>query len=180
METIGKLEKQILVWLQSVPHLPEVVRKWLGTNVWWIVLVGVILSGIALLSSLITIIGVASLIGTVGVSYYAVATFTTWSIVTGLVSLAFGIVQVLLLIAAISPLKAKQKKGWVLLFASWLVGVLAMVVSAVLTLNPIGIVFGLLFGAIGVAISGYFLFEIHGQFAQVQKSRGVKAAESAK
>lgn len=178
MEAIEKLEKQILDWIKGVPHLPESARKWLGTNIWWIALVGGIISGIAVLVSFIGLLGIVSLVGTVGATYYAAATFTTWSIVTGLVSLAFGVLQTIILIVAVKPLQDKQKKGWVLLFAAWLVGILATVITAILTLNPIAIIFNLLFGAIWVAISGYFLFEIHGQFAHVQKSRGVKAAES--
>ena len=177
MESLGKLEKTLLKWIQNVPHLPEVARKWLGDNMWWIALVGAILTAIGILFSIIGLIGAVSIIGTVAASYYAASTFTSWAIVTGLVGLAFSVAQGVLLATAVKPLQLKQKKGWVLLFATWLVGVLSVVVSSILSLNPLGFILGILFGAIWIAISGYLLFEIHGQFAHVEKSKGVKAAK---
>lgn len=174
MEMLQKLENIILGWAKSVPHLPEVVRKWLGDNVWWIALVGAILSSIAGLFALIGVFGVLSVMGTVASTYYAASTFTAWAIVTGLVSLLFIVIEVVLLATAVKPLQLKQKKGWVLLFVTWLVGAVSIVVNAVLSLNPFGFIVGIIFGAIWLAVSGYFLFEIHGQFARVEKSRGVK------
>lgn len=176
MEFISKLEKTILGWLKGVPHLPEVARKWLGDNIWWIAVIGLVLSAIAAVFSLIGILGTASLVGTIAASYYATSTFAAWAIVTGLVSLAFLVIDIILLGLAIKPLQAKQKKGWVLLFAVWLVSAVSVVVDAILSLNPFSFVIGILFGAIWLAVSGYFLFEIHGQFAHVEKSKGVKAA----
>lgn len=177
MEALGKIEKKILTWLKGVPHLPESARKWLGDNVWWIALIGAILTAIAVLFSIIGIFGVLSVLGTVGATYYAASTFTSWAIVTGLVGLAFSVLQGLLLATAVKPLQSKQKKGWVLLFATLLLGALSVVVTAILTLNPFTFIVNILFGAIWLAISGYLLFEIHGQFAHVEKSKGVKAAK---
>lgn len=177
MDIITKLENLVLRWVKGLPHLPQPAQKWLATNVWWIALIGAILTGISLLFTLGTLFTAISIIGSVAASYYAASSFTTWTIVTALVSIAFSIGQGLLLAVAVQPLKALQKKGWVLLFLSWLLGVVAMVVSAVLTLNPFSFIFGLIFGAVWVAISGYFLFEIHGQFAHVSKSTGVKKAK---
>lgn len=177
MELLTKLEHLVLKWAKSVPHLPPVARKWLGTNVWWIALIGAIVTGIIILFSLIGLLGLLSVMGTVGASYYATSTFTAWAVVTVLVSLVFAVLEGLLLFAAINPLKAKQKKGWVLLFALWLLSAVAVVVNAILTLNPFGFIGGLLFGALGLAISGYFLVEIHGEFAHVERSKGVKHAK---
>lgn len=178
MELLHKLEQQILKWIKGVPHLPTPARKWLGDNIWWIALIGTIVTGIIVLFGLIGLLSFLSVMGTVAASYYATSTFTSWAIVTTLVSLAFSVLQGLILLAAINPLKAKQKKGWVLLFASWLLGAVAVVVNAVLTLSPFGFIGGLLFGAVGLAISGYFLFEIHSQFAHVERSKGVKSAKT--
>lgn len=177
MNVITKLENLLLSWLKGLPHLPQAAQKWLGTNAWWIVLIGAIATGIGLLFSLGALFTAISILGSVAVSYYAAASFTTWTIVTALVSVVFAVAQGLLLAVAVQPLKEKQKKGWVLLFLSWIVGVIAVVVNAVLTLNPLGFIFGLIFGAVWAAISAYFIFEIHGQFAHVSKSAGVKSAK---
>jgi len=177
MDIVTKLENLVLGWVKGLPHLPQAAQKWLATNVWWIALVGAILTGISLLISLGTLFTAVSILGTVAASYYAASSFTTWTIVTALVSLAFTIGQGLLLAVAVQPLKALQKKGWVLLFLSWILGIIALVVNAVLTLNPFSFIFAVIFGAVWVAISGYFLFEIHGQFAHVSKSTGVKKAK---
>ena len=176
MEALTKLENIIIGWFKGLPHLPESIRSWLGTNMWWIALAGAILSGIAALIALMSIFTVMAVLGSIGASYYAAATFTSWNIVTGFVSMIFSVLHIILLGLAVKPLREKQKKGWVLLFVSWLVGAVAVVVNALLTLNALTIVPSLIFGAIGLAISGYFLFEIHGQYAHVQKSRGVKEA----
>lgn len=180
MDFLSKLERTVLRWLKDVPHLPEVARRWIGNNIWWITLIGAILSAIGVIGGLIGVLGVASVLGTAAISYYPNAAFITWAIVLGIVALVFSIIDAVLLALAVSPLKAKQKKGWVLLFAVWLVGVISVVVNSILSLNVIGVITGLLFGAIWIAISGYFLFEIHGQFAHTEKSKGVKEAKIVK
>jgi len=177
MEFLTKLERTVLGWLKDVPHLPANVRTWLGNNIWWLVVIATVLSGIAVLGLLITLFSNIGTLGSPFAAYYASTTFVVWVIVNTIVALIFTAIDLALLAMAISPLKQKQKKGWVLLFAVWLVGILSTVVSAILTLNPLGFITGLLFGAIWIAISGYFLFEIHGQFAHVQRSKGVKAAK---
>lgn len=174
MELLSKLERTVLGWLKGVPHLPSNVQKWLGDNIWWIVAIATVLSGLGVLGLLFALIGNLSALSTPIMSYYASTTFVTWAIVTTIVSLVFVALDCLLLALAINPLKEKQKKGWVLLFAVWLLGVVSVVVNAILTLNPFGFVTAVIFGAIWLAVSGYFLFEIHGQFAHVERSKGVK------
>ena len=174
MEQVSKLERMIIGWLKDVPHLPASVRKWLGINVWWIVVIAVVLSAIAvlgLLSALFT--NLAALSGP-GAAYYVSATLAGWLVVTTAVGLFFTIVELILMGMAITPLKERRKKGWVLLFATWLVAVVAMVVGAILTLNPLGFIGNLIFGTIWVGITGYVLFEMHGQFAHTERSKGVK------
>ena len=174
MEFLNKLERTVLGWFKGVPDLPAGGRKWLGDNVWWIVLVGVILTALGVLGSIAALSALVSLLGTVAITYYTTTAVTSWAIVTGIVSLAFTIIEGVLLAVAIKPLKDKQKKGWVLLFAAWLVAAVGVVVNAILSLNVLGFILGILFGALWAAISGYFLFEIHGQFAHVERSRGVR------
>lgn len=177
MDLLSKLERTVQGWLKNVPHLPQVARTWLGDNVWWIALIGAILSGISIIVGLLGVISIASIVGTVAASYYATSTYTLWAVITALVVLAFTVIDAILLAMSVTPLKAKQKKGWVLLFAVWLVGAISVVVNAVLSFNALAFIGGILFGAIWLAISGYFLFEIHGQFAHTEKSKGVKAAK---
>lgn len=165
MELINKLEKTILGWVKNVPHLPVTVQKWLGTNAWWIVLVGAVLSGIATLFALIGLFTLIALIGSVSSTYYVTGTTSSWAIVSSAVGVAFLALVALIYVMAIKPLQSKQKKGWVLLFLSWIVNAISVVVSSVISMSVIGFVIGILFGAIYLAISGYFIFEIHGQFA---------------
>jgi len=182
MEFLTKLEKKTLEWFKNVPHLPAAGQKWLGDNIWWIILVVAILTGIGALVSLAGLGALISVAGSATVaSYYVTSTVTAWAVVTGFVSLFFSIVEAILLAVAVQPLKEKQKKGWVLLFAAWLVVAIGVVVNSVLSLNVFGFILGIIFGAVWVAVTGYFLYEIHGQFAHVERSRGVKkAAKEAK
>lgn len=170
MEFINKLEKTVLGWTKSVPHLPVVAQKWLGSNVWWIALVGAILSGIAVLFALVALSALIAIIGAPSNAYYVYGGYTGTAIVASLVSLAFLIGNGILLALAVNPLKAKQKKGWVLLFLTLLLEALSVVVNAVLTFSVLGFIIGILFGAIGLAIGAYFVFEIHGQFAHPPKA----------
>jgi len=174
MNLLSKLERTINGWLKDVPHLPSNVRKWLGDNVWWIVVIGTVLSGIAVLGLLGAIFTHLGSLGSPVMSYYASSTFVGLLLLNAIVGLVFTGIEFALMALAISPLKAKQKKGWVLIFAAWLVSIIGMIVGAVLTLNPLSFVGNLIFGTIWIAITAYFLFEIHGEFAHVERSKGVK------
>ncbi|MFZ2126547.1 MAG: hypothetical protein WAV04_03495 [Candidatus Microsaccharimonas sp.] len=178
MDFINKLETMIGGWLKNVPHLPAAGQKWLATNVWWIVLIGAILTGIGLLFAIGGLFTLIALLGAVSSVYYVPgAGITAWSIIAAVIGLVFTVIQGILLAIAVQPLKAMQKKGWVILFASWLLGILSVVISAIVSGSIFGFISGILFGAIGVAISGYFLYEIHGQFAHVKtvKAKAKKA-----
>ena len=175
MEFLTKLERTVLGWLKSVPHLPANIQKWLGDNVWWFAIIGAVLGGIGLLGLVVALFGNLSTLSSPFVSYYASSTFITWVIMKTIVALIFAALEVALLAFAITPLKEKQKKGWVLLFAVWLLGAVSVVVNAVLTLNPFSFITNIIFGAQWLAVTAYFLFEIHRQFAHVERSAGVKS-----
>jgi len=167
MELVTKLEKQISKWLKNVPHLPTNAQKWLADNIWWIAVVGAIVAGIAFLFSLGALFSAIALLGAVGnpvYRYYITQGVTAWSLVTAIVGLVFLAVQALILGLAVNPLKAKQHKGWRILFIAWLVSVVAVVIDAVLTLSPISFIFSLIFGAVGIAIGAYLIFEIRERF----------------
>lgn len=175
MEFLTQLERTVLGWLKSVPHLPATVQKWLGDNVWWIALIGAILTGISVLWLIVSVFSNLSALTSPIISYYASTTFVTLVIIKSLVALVFTALECVLLAVAVTPLKAKQKKGWVLLFAVLLIGAISAVVSAILTFNPFSFVTNIIFSALWLAVGAYFVFEIHGQFAHVERSKGVKA-----
>ena len=178
MEFLSKLERTVAKWLKDVPHLPLSFRQWLGDNVWWMAVIGTILSGIATLGLIIAFFGSLSTLGTPFISYYASATFVGWVIITTAVSLVFVALECILLGMSVTPLKEKQKKGWVLLFIVLLLGAVSVVVNAILTLNVLTFITSIIFGAIWSAIAAYLLFEIHGEFAHVERSKGIKAKKA--
>lgn len=178
MKFISQLERTVLGWLKNVPHLPQSARQWIADNVWWVAVIGAVLSGLGALGLLLGVSESLSALNNPYVAYYASATFVTWVIIKSIVSMIFIAATCILLAVAITPLKEKQKKGWVLLFAAWLLAALSVVVSAILTLNPFGLITNLIFGSLWVALLGYFLFEIHGQFAHTERSKGVKSKKA--
>ena len=177
MELLSKLEHKIYGWFKSFPGLPAGARKWLGDNVWWIVVISAVLVTISAINNLITLNGQIENLSSVANSYYVSSAGATWSIVATSVGLAFVVLQAVLLYLAINPLKLKQKKGWVLLFAAWLVSAVSIVVNGFMSLSVIVFIISILFNAIPLVVIGYFLYEIHGQFAQVEKSKGVKTSK---
>jgi hypothetical protein len=178
MKLLHDLEIRLLSYIKNVPHLPASAQKWLGQNVWWIVLIGVIISALAALFSLLAIFGLIALLNSPQNVYYVYGSgVTSYMVVTSFVGLAFSIATLLLSAFAIQPLQRREKKGWVLLFAAWLVSVVSIIVGAILTLNPVSFIFSLLVGALVTGVSGYFLFEIHSQFGHSAKpAKTVKKA----
>lgn len=170
MELLRKLETTIHGWMKNLPHLPKGAQKWLGDNVWWIVLIVTILSGLGLLFAIIGLFALVALFGAVSADYYVYgAGPSAWAVTTSVISLLFSVAGLALYAMAIKPLKAKSAKGWNLLFLAWAVYAVAVVVNSILSFNPFSLIFGLLFGAVFAAISAYFLFEIHGEFHRAAK-----------
>lgn len=182
-KTIEKIENMIEGWLNRVPHLPESFKKWLSTNLWIIVLVGTILSGIAIISMFAGLLAIISMLGAATrmyYGYYAVASYSGWSVFTSLLSIIFVVGTVILMALAINPLKAGNKSGWQMLFYSLLLQAVAVVVNAVLSFNVISIFFGLIFGAIGVAVGAYLLFEVKSHFVKSGKVLSEKIEKDGK
>jgi len=171
MEYVKKLEKTVLGWLKNVPHLPASARKWLGDNVWWIVLVGVIFSAIAVLVAISGLFALIAALSAVSSVYYVTGFYTGFDLLRAVVSLVFLATIGIVLALSINPLKAKQKKGWVLLFLSLLINALSVVVTALLSFSVFGFIGGILFGAIGILIGAYFISEIHGEFEHKLKAK---------
>ena len=167
MEAVRNLEKTMEGWYKDLPHLPKDLRKWLGDNLWWITIVGIVLSVFAVfaaIGALMLALGIAgSVLG--GTAYYggAVAASIGAAWLWSLIALAGSAVTILLLLMAVNPLKVKAKKGWTLLFVVLLVSVAFNLVQSLGSFNVAGLFFTLLWGA----VEGYFLFEIRGEFGKV-------------
>lgn len=156
MQTVTKLELKVAEWYQNIPHLSEAGRRWLSANIWWIVLVGVILGGIAVLSIIaITFFAGAALSVYGGVIGAAVGGIV---LIGALAFVGFMAVSVTLGAMAVGPLKAMRRRGWLLLFVALLVQVAENLVSFLFSWN----LFGLIWSLFLTAVWGYFLFEIRG------------------
>ena len=158
METIERLEVTIAKWYENMPHLPKNGQKWLASNAWWLVLIGVILSTLGIMGFLmLVLLSSALLTGVAGVAGAAIGGI---ALLASLVYFVFSIIEIILSIMAISPLKALRKKGWTLLFTAMLVNVLAFVIGFIFSFN----VFSLLRELVAVGIGMYFLFEVRDYF----------------
>lgn len=167
MESIHKLEKTVAGWYKNVPHLPAGGQKWLADNVWWIVLVGLVLTVLAIFPMIAAVLFAGAVVGGLGAAYggaYGAAgvALTGTLLLAAWVAIAFLLFEAILLGLAISPLKAHKKKGWDLLFILALINVLSVVVSGLIGFNLMSLIWGLLWAAVGA----YFLFEIRGHFGE--------------
>ena len=177
MELVSKLEKIVLGWARNVPHLPVSAQKWLAENIWWITLTAAILTGITFLRGVAGIFSQVGRLNDPSNAYFVDDSFLEVALVASAISLFFVLIRGLLLAFAVTPLKERQKKGWVLLFMTLLVQALALAVSAVLTFSFVGFIILVLFGGILLGIGAYFLFEIHGQFSHPVKPNTKQTAK---
>lgn len=171
MENVRKLETVVASWYKNVPHLPVAGQKLLAQNAWWIVLVWLVLSALGVASVLFgTLILGAAVTGLTGAVGAAVSGF---AFVIVLITMLFSVAMLIIGAMAISPLKAMQKKGWMLLFIVSLVNVLAAVITFLFGFNLLALIWDLLL----VAVAGYFLFEIHGYFDGASSRKKVAATK---
>ncbi|MFZ1360580.1 MAG: hypothetical protein WAS27_00915 [Candidatus Saccharimonadales bacterium] len=180
MEAVRNLEAVLAKQYKKAPHLPKEGQVWLAHNAWWIVLVGLALSVTGLVGILsvlaLAMFGLSfggALLGgaygmTVGAALGGILLITT------LVSLALYLVEVVLMGMAISPLKVMKKRGWDLVFLVAVLNALVTVVTNALSASLGGLVFGLLWAAVGL----YFLFEVRDMFQA--KKAAAKPAKSIK
>lgn len=177
MEQLHRLETTFAHWYNGAPHLPKNGRDWLADNVWWMALVGVILGALALAIAVPLLFTSLSLTSTLS-SYvtddaiHRTAVGMAW---TGLaLSVVSMVASVVLLTMAVNHLKVKNKQGWNLVFWLYLINFVLNVIGAVVLLN-LG---GLLSAVLGVAIGGYFLFEIRDNFGSAKSKKAVKAKKA--
>ena len=171
MKYIDKLEQIILGWVSKLPHLPVSAKRWLSANIWWIVLVLAIIQSINTVYVLFSLMPMLLSLNHPQGLYLVSLVGGFWSVIVSTFNLIFSVISLVLLYTAITPLKNMLKKGWVLLFAAWIVSAVHLVAGTSLTLNPLFLVVAVLYGAVSLAVSGYLLFEIHGHFAHVKTTK---------
>ncbi|MDB5167300.1 MAG: hypothetical protein JWN26_445 [Candidatus Saccharibacteria bacterium] len=175
MASMSRAENIVGNWLKSVPHLPRGGQKWVAENAWWIVLIGVIASAIAVLIGISAIFAYMAWVGNIpAYSYYVTSPYGPGWIIGSIVSLLFSILIVILLATAITPLKTLKKKGWDRLFLVLIADAVSVVVGSILSFSILGFIFGLIFGAIGLAISAYFTYEIRSYFGTAKVAHAKK------
>jgi hypothetical protein len=174
MTTINKAENMVGSWLKGMPHLPRGGQKWLADNVWWIVLIGVIASAISILVGIAGIFSYLAFVGNAAAYYYTISPYGSGWIISAVVSLLISALVVILLSMAITPLKSLRRKGWDLLFMVLLIDAVSVVLGSILSLSVLGFIFGIILGAIGLAIGAYFMFEIRSHFGANVKHHTVK------
>jgi hypothetical protein len=172
MEYIKKAEVKIEEWLKPLPHLPEDWRKWLAVNIWWIMVIGAVLVGlsavavfkaIAIELGLLSVVSLFADYGWGSAGYYGANMFVL------IVSLAVMIAFAVIFIMAIKPLKNGQKKGWQLMFYSFLLSVAFNLVNLFMSFHYF--FSGLLNVFIGALIGAYILFELKPYFVKVAKAK---------
>lgn len=167
MSTISGLADTVAGWLKPLPHLPVSGQKWLAENVWWLELIGAILSAIACI-----MIGFSILVATVFVSaavgLYAFAGIPLLgvgiNVFAAVVSLLFMIITTVVTIRAVGPLKRMEKKGWELLFLTLIIGALSAISSFVMNFDVTDFISSIFSTIIGLGIGAYLLNEIRSYF----------------
>jgi len=155
MQQLSGLENGLATLFKGLPHLPKDWRHWLADNAWWLALIGVAFGCLGILGLVPVVLGISIFTGIIaGPAAGALV------IITGIVNMAVLVVSVALEAMAITPLKAKQKRGWDMLFLVSLVTFTGAVLNALITGN-IGNILGLILGTL---IGLYVLFEVRMYF----------------
>lgn len=144
--------------------MPEGGRTWIANNVWWLALVGGVVSLLAawnayqatryvnqwgaLVDELARQYGTSTLGSSFGFTYY--------------IALAAMAAQGVLMLMAFQKLKAHQKAGWNLMFYSSLI---SLVMGVLYLFTPYYGVTSMIGVVIGVAIGWWILFQIRAKFA---------------
>lgn len=165
MSVTTSSENMIAKWVKPIPNLPAAGQKWLAENIWWLAVISLVLSIIGIFVSIGSLVTALTFTSTYDIYGYAVANVYggAW-IAAAIVGMVFTVVRVIILATAISPLKNLNKKGWNLMFLLLLVSAVQVVVVSIVGLNVFSFIFGIIFGAIGLAIGAYFLFQIKSHF----------------
>lgn len=156
-----KIENMIAGWLKPLPHLPIKGQKWLATNIWWIALVGVILSIIGIFGLIASISTAMSFLGAYA-TFYTSSVYSGWWMSATIISVVSMVVITIITAMAIKPLKVLNKRGWDLLFLTFLISIITMIISMILNFSAF--ISSLFMTVISFGIGAYFLFEIRSYF----------------
>lgn len=157
-----RIERKLADYHATLPHLPEAARQWLTTNIWWIVLIGAAAGlFVIVVLMLITLVGGVFLAGAV---FLFSAKYGGLALLAAALAVALMIANVVILGLAITPLKSRARKGWVLLMVGLFVGfIAALVIDLVRSDDGAVLKDGLLF-----AVSLYAMFELRGFFTSIR------------
>lgn len=168
MELLHKVEDAMGEWYKKLSlHLPEKARKWLGDNVWWIVVVGLIASIFLVFSSLQVLFWAESIVRQTNELAVALGVTSPASGVYHVavwISLITFVITIIIEAMSIKPLRLKKRSGWDLLFLAMIVGFVGNLLSGLFNGSIIASIIGVV---VGLAIGGFFMFEIRSQFTPI-------------
>jgi len=148
-----ELEEIIEGWYKNVPHLSKPSRQWLAGNIWWLALVGAVVSACGLL------VVVPALLAAFDSSYYSAMSGGAW--LSAVLMLAGYVVTTVLLGLSVRPLREKVRSGWKFLFWSVLVSAILNALSALFVYN----LYNAFMAVVSAGVAGYLLFEMRDSFA---------------
>lgn len=181
MTTMNKVEDMVAGWLKPIPHLPTSAQKWIAENVWWITLVGVIISVFGIITLAGAILVAMSLFGAVtSYLYYAAPVYSGWWEIWSVISLLVLIVVTAVEAMAINPLKNMKKKGWDLLFLALVIGAADSVFNFLRDLSVVTFIPGIISIVIGTGIGAYLLIETRSYFKDGNKTAPVNPTTTTK
>lgn len=161
MQQLSSLEEAIGKLFKKMPHLPRESRDWIADNLWWLVIVGLVLSAVAVFGLMLLLFGASLYMGLTADMVVGGAVF-----LATVISFAMFSVTIVLEAMAIKPLRLKHRYGWELLFITGLVLLAGSVLRALMSDS----LSGLLNPLVTAFISFYLLFEIRDYFV-VKSSR---------
>ena len=163
---IKKIENIATKWLKPIPHLPIKGQNWLAMNIWWIVMVGLILSIMGVLMLIGAVFNGLSIMNTaVGYfGYNGTMAYSGWWAFVSIISILFMIAVIIVAGIAINPLKMMKKRGWDLLFLTLIISVASSITSIILNFNVFSFLFSIIMTAISAGIGAYLLLEIRSHF----------------
>lgn len=171
MEYLSSIEDTVAGWYNNLPQPPRIFKRWLVDNVWWVIVIAVVLGVLGLLATLKDV----SMSG-LNYSFTLRGIFSTMDQAAVTITFLISIAVVVINTFSISPLRSKYKTGWKLLFTSLMLSVLSLAVAVVLTFD-IG---SFISGAISAAITGYLLFSFRDQYVVHSIKSGAKKKASRK
>lgn len=157
--------------LETLPPLPKKAVAWLSDYLWILTAIAAVLMAMSIISLFNAISAYMSLIGNLSVfqDIYPHSAYSSLWMVSAIVSIGFALLMAYLFFKAITPLREMKAYGWNLLFVSFLVAGVEIIVNAILSLNVFNFVFMIIFGGIFYVIGAYFLYQVKSRFVKAHK-----------